>query len=81
MWEMKTTVSKELYAKGYRLDGKENRVDIIGPDGKKCFEIFFFGRKDIRVRKGKECWKINEILKIFIGKSGKPEIEASFLII
>ncbi len=75
MWEMATTIDKELYEEEYRLSGEKNRVDIIDSKGKKYFEIFFFGSNDIRIRKGKEYWKVEKIFKITVGKNKKPEIK------
>lgn len=83
MWKMATTVSKELYDKGYWLEGEGNRVDVVAPTGKKCFEIFFLGKNDVRVRKvmeGKEHWKVEKIFEISIREDGTPQVKAAFSI-
>lgn len=36
-----TKVSEEFYNQGYKLDGEGMRIDIINPEGKKEYEIFF----------------------------------------
>lgn len=81
MWEMATIIDPKLYEEGYRLDGEGNRVDVVDLKGKKYFEIFFFGNHDIRIRKQMECWKVEKIFGITVGKNKKPEIKTSFSII
>lgn len=80
MWQMKTQI-KDLYENGYYLTGKYNRVDIIDPFGNKVIEIFFFGSKDIRIRKGKCWWTVNEIFNIVLDENGQPTVETPGLTI
>lgn len=80
MWEMATTIDKELYEEGYRLSGEKNRVDIIDSKGKKYFEIFFFDSNDIRIRKQMEYWKVEKIFRITVEENKKPEIKTFFSI-
>ncbi|MCI8640733.1 MAG: hypothetical protein HFJ59_02520 [Clostridia bacterium] len=75
MWEMKTKILKELYDNGYYLTGEYNRVDIINPNGDKSLEIFFFGLRDIRIRKVKQWWTTDEMFNIFLDEEGEVRIQ------
>lgn len=68
-----TEVSKDLYDKGYRLDGEGRRVDLITPENQKYFEIFFFPEKVLIMSLEQFSWG-KEIKRIFLDH-GEPRIE------